>query len=239
MVTRIGLVVINAEKPMASDGRSRVLESTLANLTKRFGEGAIMRLGEASHLQVDVIPTGSLALDLALGVGGVPRGRVIEIYGPEASGKTTICQHIVAEAQKMGGLAAKMPVTGATNLVASLSIAGIPPFNGFWSKLIIIIAAVQAGRFGYAFWAVLASILTLASFMKVMKYGFYGKLGEGLSRIKEVPLFMKLSMPALAVLCVIGGLLLMPQVFGPFLNSASKALLAGSDYARIVLGSVR
>jgi recombination protein RecA len=65
-----------------------------------------MRLGEATHLKVEAIPTGSLALDLALGVGGVPRGRVIEIYGPESSGKTTICQHIVAEAQKMGGLAA-------------------------------------------------------------------------------------------------------------------------------------
>jgi recombination protein RecA len=91
---------------MARDGRSKALESTLANLTKRFGEGAIMRLGEATHLKVEVIPTGSLALDLALGVGGVPRGRVTEIYGPEASGKTTIGQHIVAEAQKMGGLAA-------------------------------------------------------------------------------------------------------------------------------------
>ncbi|MER3515155.1 MAG: recombinase RecA, partial [Chloroflexota bacterium] len=73
---------------------------------KRFGDGAIMRLGEATHLQVEVIPTGSLALDLALGVGGVPRGRITEIYGPESSGKTTLCQHIVAEAQKMGGLAA-------------------------------------------------------------------------------------------------------------------------------------
>ena len=102
---------------MASDGRSRVLESTLANLTKRFGEGAIMRLGEASHLQVDVIPTGSLALDLALGVGGVPRGRVIEIYGPEASGKTTICQHIVAEAQKAGGLAAFIDMEHAVDPV--------------------------------------------------------------------------------------------------------------------------
>jgi recombination protein RecA len=91
---------------MASDGRSKALESTLANLTKRFGEGAIMRLGEATHLAVEVIPTGSLALDLALGVGGVPRGRVTEIYGPEASGKTTLGQHIVAEAQKTGGLAA-------------------------------------------------------------------------------------------------------------------------------------
>jgi recombination protein RecA len=91
---------------MARDGRTKALESTLANLTKRFGDGAIMRLGEASHLKVEAISTGSVALDLALGVGGVPRGRVTEIYGPESSGKTTICQHIVAEAQKMGGLTA-------------------------------------------------------------------------------------------------------------------------------------
>jgi len=91
---------------MTKDGREKALESTLANLTKRFGDGAIMRLGEASHLKVEAIPSGSLALDLALGVGGVPRGRVTEIYGPESSGKTTICQHIVAEAQKMGGLTA-------------------------------------------------------------------------------------------------------------------------------------
>ena len=91
---------------MTREGRDKALETTLTNLTKRFGEGAIMRLGEATHLKVEAIPTGSLALDLALGVGGVPRGRVTEIYGPEASGKTTICQHIVAEAQKMGGLTA-------------------------------------------------------------------------------------------------------------------------------------
>ena len=78
----------------------------MSDITKRFGDGAIMRLGEATHLKVDVIPTGSLAIDLALGVGGVPRGRVTEIYGPESSGKTTLCQHIVAEAQKLGGLTA-------------------------------------------------------------------------------------------------------------------------------------
>ena len=91
---------------MASDGRSKALESTLTNLTKRCGEGAIMRLGEASHLSVEVIPTGSLALDVALGVGGVPRGRVTEIYGPESSGKTTLALHIIANAQKAGGLVA-------------------------------------------------------------------------------------------------------------------------------------
>jgi recombination protein RecA len=78
----------------------------LATIQKRYGEGSIMRLGQATHLQVEAIPTGSLSLDLALGVGGVPRGRVSEIYGPEGSGKTTVAQHIVAEAQRMGGVAA-------------------------------------------------------------------------------------------------------------------------------------
>jgi recombination protein RecA len=91
---------------MEGNGRFQALETTLRNIQKRYGEGSIMRLGQAVHLHVESIPTGSLALDLALGVGGVPRGRVTEIYGPEGSGKTTVCQHIVAEAQQMGGVAA-------------------------------------------------------------------------------------------------------------------------------------
>jgi recombination protein RecA len=91
---------------MSENGRKKALETTLASLTKRFGEGTVMRLGEATHLQVETIPTGSLALDQALGVGGVPRGRVTEIYGPDGAGKTTLAQHIVAEAQKRGGTAA-------------------------------------------------------------------------------------------------------------------------------------
>jgi recombination protein RecA len=88
------------------NGRNASLERTLDSLTKRFGEGIIMRLGDAQHLNIESIPTGSLSLDIALGVGGVPRGRVIEIYGPESSGKTTLCQHIIAEAQKRGGVCA-------------------------------------------------------------------------------------------------------------------------------------
>ncbi len=88
------------------NGRAETLAQTLSTITKRFGEGSIMRLGDAQHLQVEAIPTGSIALDIALGVGGVPRGRVIEIYGPESSGKTTLCQHIVAEAQRDGGVCA-------------------------------------------------------------------------------------------------------------------------------------
>ena len=91
---------------MADDPRKAALEKTLQEITKRFGEGSIMKLGDAMGMEVLVIPTGTLSLDLALGVGGIPRGRVTEIYGPEASGKTTICQHIVAEAQKQGGTAA-------------------------------------------------------------------------------------------------------------------------------------
>ncbi len=89
-----------------SKERETALNKTLSDIAKRYGEGAIMRLGEAHHLAVEAIPTGSLSLDIALGVGGIPRGRVTEIYGPESSGKTTIAQHIVAEAQKLGGTAA-------------------------------------------------------------------------------------------------------------------------------------
>ena len=91
---------------MVDNERQKALDRALESLTKRFGDGAIMCLGEASHLDVDVIPTGSLSLDLALGVGGVPRGRVTEIYGPEGAGKTTLAQHVVAEAQKLDGVAA-------------------------------------------------------------------------------------------------------------------------------------
>jgi recombination protein RecA len=86
--------------------RQEVLSEAVSNIIKRYGDGAVMRLGEAMHLMVETVPTGSLALDLALGVGGIPRGRVTEIYGPEASGKTTLAQHIVAEAQRLGGVCA-------------------------------------------------------------------------------------------------------------------------------------
>jgi len=97
----------------SESGKAKALETALASLRKRYGEGAIMKLGETTSLKVDAIPTGSISLDLALGIGGIPRGRVTEIYGPEASGKTTICQHIIAEAQKMGGVAAFIDVEHA------------------------------------------------------------------------------------------------------------------------------
>ncbi len=89
-----------------NEAKLKSLESTVQDITKRYGEGTVMRLGDARNLQIDTIPSGSLGLDIAIGVGGIPRGRIIEIYGPESSGKTTLCLHIVAEAQKRGGLAA-------------------------------------------------------------------------------------------------------------------------------------
>ena len=91
---------------MDKNNRKDALEEALHHIEKQFGKGAIMRLGDAAKMNNEVIPTGILSLDVALGVGGVPRGRIIEIYGPESSGKTTVALHIVAEAQKMGGTAA-------------------------------------------------------------------------------------------------------------------------------------
>ena len=98
---------------MKGDGKDKALETTMANLKKRYGEGAIMKLGEAADMRVEAIPTGALSLDLALGVGGIPRGRVTEIYGPESSGKTTICLHVIAEAQRQGGTCAFVDVEHA------------------------------------------------------------------------------------------------------------------------------
>ena len=91
---------------MENNERQKALQSTLKQIEKRFGTGAIMRLGERPRQEVEVIPTGSLALDLALGIGGIPRGRIVEIYGPESGGKTTLALHIVAQAQRAGGVAA-------------------------------------------------------------------------------------------------------------------------------------
>lgn len=101
---------------MAID-KEKALETALAQIEKQFGKGAVMRLGQNEAMQVDVIPTGSLSLDLALGIGGLPRGRVVEIYGPESSGKTTLALHCVAEAQKLGGYAAFIDVEHALDPV--------------------------------------------------------------------------------------------------------------------------
>ena len=89
-----------------SEERKKALDIALSQIEKNFGKGSVMKLGEVGSVNVDAIPTGALSLDIALGIGGVPRGRIIEVYGPESSGKTTVALHMIAEAQKMGGIAA-------------------------------------------------------------------------------------------------------------------------------------
>jgi len=137
---------------------------------------------------------------------------------------------------KMGGLREKLPVTGTTSLIGSMSIAGIPPFSGFWSKLFIIVACVQAERFGFAAWATGVSVLTLAAFMRLQRRAFFGEPGEAYANAKKVPGSMKVSMVGLAILCVVMGLLWLPQAQQTFLIPAARVLQEGLDYASYVLG---
>lgn len=91
---------------MVKEEKIKALDAALANIEKQFGKGSVMKLGESNYnLNVETVPTGSLSLDIALGLGGVPKGRIVEIYGPESSGKTTVALHMVAEVQKRGGIA--------------------------------------------------------------------------------------------------------------------------------------
>ncbi|MBQ5987964.1 MAG: recombinase RecA [Oscillospiraceae bacterium] len=103
--------------PVGNDEKQKALEMAIAQIEKTYGAGAVMRLGQTKALDVEAIPTGSMTLDMALGIGGVPRGRIVEIYGPESSGKTTVALHVVAEAQKMGGNAAFIDVEHALDPV--------------------------------------------------------------------------------------------------------------------------
>ena len=97
-----------AKKPALSpeDARAEALNTALSTIERKYGKGAVMKLSDDAHVNISVIPTGSIGLDLALGVGGIPRGRITEIFGPESSGKTTLTLHIIAECQKMGGTCA-------------------------------------------------------------------------------------------------------------------------------------
>ena len=107
---------------MAKDDRSKALEIALQQIDKQFGTGAIMKMGERTNMEIGVVPTGALALDLALGVGGLPRGRVTEIYGPESSGKSTLAMHVVAEAQRNGGVCAYIDAEHAMDPVYAAAI---------------------------------------------------------------------------------------------------------------------
>ena len=98
--------LIDSEKKMANSDREKALEAALAQIDRAFGKGSAMKLGSREAIEIEAVSTGSLGLDIALGIGGLPKGRVIEIFGPESSGKTTLALHAIAEAQKAGGTAA-------------------------------------------------------------------------------------------------------------------------------------
>lgn len=140
--------------------------------------------------------------------------------------------------RRMGGLGTMMPVTGTTNFVASMSVAGIPPFSGFWSKLVIILAAVQAGHLGYALWAVLVSGLTLALFARVLRDSFLGEPRQAWKEVREVPRYMQLSMVALALISVASGTLLLPEFKVAFLQPAVSIFIEGAKYAHMILGTM-
>lgn len=134
--------------------------------------------------------------------------------------------------KEMGGLSENMPITSATSLSASMAISGIPPFNGFFSKLIIIIAAIKARYYALALIAIIVSIITLAIFLKVQRYAFYGKAkdnGERKKNIKEVPFPMSFSMIVLAVLCILLSLLIIPGIRDVLLTPAVEALTNNID----------
>ncbi len=114
--------------------KNKALENAIKQITKDFGEGSIMKLGENAAMNIDVIPTGSINLDAALGLGGVPRGRIVEIYGAESSGKTTIALHIIAEAQKMGGVVAFIDAE-------ALGLGGVPR-----GRIVEIYGAESSGK---------------------------------------------------------------------------------------------
>ncbi len=119
---------------MANEDKLKALDAAIAQIEKQYGKGSVMKLGDAGKdMNVDVIPTGSLSLDIALGVGGIPRGRIIEVYGPESSGKTTVALHMVAEAQKMGGIAGFIDAEHALDPVYAKNI-GVDTENLYISQ---------------------------------------------------------------------------------------------------------
>jgi len=138
--------------------------------------------------------------------------------------------------REMSGLKEKMPVTAWASMIASMSLAGIPPLGAFFSKLIIIIACIQAGFYFYAFIAVIGSILTLAAMAKMQKFAFLGELREKFKNVKEASFAMRISIACLAGICVFGGLLLLPQL-KPFIGNAAGVLLEGTKYSGLVLGA--
>ncbi len=138
--------------------------------------------------------------------------------------------------KKMGGLMEKMPITGISGDIGFLSLAGIPPLAGFWSKLFIILALLDAGRLGWAIFTILVSVLTLGYYLRMNRYVFFGPLKNNLQRIKESPVFMTASMLILSLITVFLGVILLPHLRSIVLDPAVRTLINGTKYISMVMG---
>jgi multicomponent Na+:H+ antiporter subunit D len=136
--------------------------------------------------------------------------------------------------EKLGGLREKMPVTASTSLIASMAISGVPPFNGFFSKLLIIFACIKSGYIGYGIWAIIGSVLTISYFMKFQKNTFFGPLPKELKDTKEVPFLMQTSMVILSIVCIFGGVIILPKIGNYFTEPAKTVLIQGTDYKDLI-----
>ncbi|MFA6281175.1 MAG: NADH-quinone oxidoreductase subunit M [Candidatus Omnitrophota bacterium] len=136
--------------------------------------------------------------------------------------------------EKLGGLREKMPVTANTSLIASMAVSGIPPFNGFFSKLLIIFACIKSNHIGYGIWAIVGSVLTISYFMKFQKNAFFGPLPKELKDAKEVPFLMQASMIILSIVCLLGGMVMLPKISNYFTEPAKTVLVQGKDYSNLI-----
>lgn len=220
----IGITPVLSQLLMALGTISMVVAALLA-----LGQKDIKRmLAYSSISQVGYIVLG-LALGTPLGIAGalfhlfnhaVAKGLLFLNSGS--------IQHITGtrNLEELGGLGKKVPVTAGTNLVGSLSIAGVPPLAGFWSKLIIIMALIQAREFGYALVAILASILTLWYYLLIQRKAFFGRLAERWLQVREAPFWMSAANVVLALICILAGIFFTP-IFKTWISPAAEALALG------------
>jgi multicomponent Na+:H+ antiporter subunit D len=179
--------------------------------------GALIALGQTDFKRMlaysSISQIGYIVIGLALGTPLGIMGALFHLFNHAIfksllfldAGSTEYATG-TRDLNKLGGINNRLPITGLTTTIATFSIAGVPPFNGFWSKLLIIVALAQAGQLGIAILAVATSVLTLWYFLLIQRRAFFGKLASGLEKIKEVPFYMAFATFCLAVLCLVVGL---------------------------------
>lgn len=204
-----------------------------------MGVGAFLALGQKDVKRLLAYSSMSQVGYIVFGIGlGTPLGILGGLFHlfNHAFGKSLLFLSAGAvdyatgtrDLDRLGGLSRKMPVTSAAATAGAMSIGGVPPFAGFWSKLVIIVAAVEAGHLGYAVWAVLCGVLTLTYLTKAVARVFQGPLPDKWKNVREVPWPMRTAMAALALVCLVGGLALLPPARARFLGPAAQTLIAAA-----------